>query len=373
MALTKTVNYTQTIPVSLNFSNEVSGTTGVVRAEINYNKFAGRLNTPSGSGGVSGLIGCGALSITDMSMWFCEGTEAQVNDMLNQLKWIPATYADGNIQQDFMSADIQVSEEKGELYVLCNMNGTDPVVSVGDYLWVDTGGANDYKCLVVDIISYVGGHKAYYLMPDASLYDSPTVPNLSSYGSVLRDADGGTKVGDIIERGYTHPHGQYEISITITDDGSLHANGIVTLDGEWFVRAPIVGGTPVPVISGLAANTCSDLLSFGGTGHPDDELIAVQLLIKKHWNDPTFAGNVDEDRPDYVTDDSYGTFSKTTIGSNISTSSGIVRWHFFGRGVECNAALSNIIFKAPNDPKSCFIELRIMNGRHRIFRDRGYD
>lgn len=437
MALTKTVNYTQEVPQSLGFTNEITGTTGTVTATLQYNNKMGTLKS-SVNKELTKIYGCDAIG-GDWTggTWEIIGTEAEVNAALNALTWIPKTYADAALEQDAHSEHREVTDHEGEClfqiedrFGLFGASG----IAIGDPFYVRTVGVDNefldktaqYICTKIETtLSQTRVYGVYALPYELEkAIGNKRVQNrhklVKPYVSELIGPDGTTVIDFIIDYAIINPHGDSDISIDIFDDAVLHDSGIVSLVGSLFVPEPYWVTDPVAIVDG-SPGSCSVEFNMGTVAQANDDLLAVQLLFKRHQNDPNFDGVVQDsnnpplvgNKPSYIMDNSYGIISTARVGNRTSenfvptedipavgkTAAGItydleagewykkpeipgkdaipgkgsiVRWEFYGTPAECNRALSKLRVYSFND-SDFFIEARIVTGRSRIYRDRGYD
>lgn len=377
MALTKTVNYIQTVPQSLGFATELSGKTGTVTATFTFNNKMGSLSTSYSA--VSSLLhGCGTQE-ERANVWEISGTEAEVNAALDGLTWTPRVYADAAIQQDTASEHRTVTAHEGEaLFQVEDRFGLFSF-SVGDVFGVQTNTTLvEYTCTAVE--TTLSG-KRIYGTPNVDLggkCEGGATPNWADpipYTSELVILPN-TVVDNIVDYAIVNPHGNSTIDIQITDDGGV-TNDVLTLNGSFFVPEPYFTTYPANTILDVAGEDCSAPTVMGEIAQANNELVTVQLLFKRHQNDPAFDGDVALNKPSYITNNDYGQVNQAKVDNRVSQSydTGIVRWEFYGTPDQCTKALSKIrIVDNPcSSPKDFYIETRIVNGRARIYSERGYN
>lgn len=378
MSFNKTVNYVQNTPVSLGYANEVSGTTGNVTAKITWNAKGGRLNAET-INGVSANLGGQSCTPGFANTWFAEGTEAEVNDLLNGLIWYPKAYEDANIEQDFLTADREISEYQGELLLQCDFSDSANLIAEGQTVLISKG--TPYAIYVEYLVTRVDSdlERIYVVLKDG--YANNEAYNGGSYKNnpVLYSSklcnDSREPYGYIIDAAIINPHGDYNIYVEIRDDVDLHDSGITKVKGSLFVKEPYFTERPPASYSSNGLNTWTPI-PLGTVAQDDEQFISVQLLIKRAFNDPAFDGDDLTNKPSYVEDSSYACFNEVRVNGRISTAypDGVVRWVFFGTPADCSIALQQLeIYSPPSNAKSFFIETRIVNGRARIYNDRGYD
>ena len=368
MALTKTVNYTQETPQSLGYSAEITGTTGVVTAKIQYNGKMGRLNTGQYGSSYSFLHG-DVLCDEVGNEWEIVGTEADVNAALNGLIWNPRTYPASAETQDAFTEHRAVGNEEGEVLFQVEDRISNFNLVVGDSFQVQTA---IYTCTKIE--TTLSGKRIYGVL---DLDYSGTSTHLSpiTYTSVLINLTGPLTIDNVIDYAIINPHGDSDINIQIYDDAGLHDSGITGLVGSLFVPEPYFLTDAPNTVQSLGDNVWVTF-DMGTVAQSNNELISIQLLMKRFVADPLFDGDVPKNKPSYITDGSYGTFSVVQVANRKSRClpGGIVQWEFYGTPAECNAALSRVRFKPPlNNDRDFYIERRIVNGRSRIYDDRGYN
>ena len=377
MALTKTVNYTQTIPQSLGFSSELTGTTGTVTATLTFNNKMGSLTT-SYTTVSSYLHGCGTQK-ERANVWTITGTEAEVNSALDGLTWYPRVYDDAAIVQDTASEHRTVTDHEGEALFQVEDRYSLFSFAVGDVFGVRTGAEDvEYTCTAVE--TTLSGHRIYGTVNEdyGRECEATTPPHKLPvpYDSELLSLSPALVIDNIVDYAIVNPHGDSEIDVVITDDTGTFATGTVTLDGSFFVPEPYFSVDPATTITDTMSD-CSDPVAMGEITQANNEYVTVQLLFKRHQNDPDFDGDVSKNKPSYITDDSYGMINQAKVDNRVSQSydTGIVRWEFYGTPDQCTKALANIRVIDPpcSASEDFYIETRIVNGRARIYHERGYN
>ena len=371
MALTGTVNYTQTIPQSLGYgASEVTGSAGTVTAKITYNAKMGRLNT--GVYGASESFMHGAATCDELGgEWEISGTETDVNLALAALKWIPRTYDDAAIVQDTKAMDRAYADHKGEALFEVEDRLVIFNFSIGEVFAVYTGADYiDYVCTKIESTKsgkriYGVYTKDYTLNTDyttVSLYDSVLV----KYGPTL-------EIDNVVDYAIINPHGNSDLDIVINDNGG-DAFYTTTLNGSLLAAEPYFSVAPPTVVVGNGLGLWSDAVSFGTVEIIGDEYVTVQLLLKRDQNDPAFDGDVVKNRPSYITDDTYGLFSVTRIGNTQAACfdpGSEVRWEFYGTAAQCTLALKYLQFNSLG--ADVYIETRLIVAESRIYNHRGYN
>lgn len=362
MALTKTVNYTQNVPVDLGYNNEISGTTGRVTVVIDFETKAGSLNVPSSGIANSVVISQECGDLMNFKKWQVSGTEAEVNAVLNNLFWYPAVYEAYNEVQDSNSADRVYAEHKGEVLLETENNNA---LSVGDTFYLSlnpepgAGLAYPYKAVAME--NTKSQYRVYGMGLQIDIEDLEPYKYALISDGVARDF-----INDV---SITNPNGRYELKINVSDDNGEYTNATTTLVGSLFVAEPYFTVDPPTFIDSVSSGWYP--LNLGQVAQTDDELIEVQVLLKRLPADPLFDGDVTTNKPSYILDDSYGCFNTVRVGSRRSAyGTGPVRWSFYGTPAQCNAALNAVEIRV-NSAREFIIETRIINSRSRIYYTRG--
>ena len=190
--------------------------------------------------------------------------------------------------------------------------------------------------------------------------------------------------------------------ITNTDIPAFEETGTITFVGSFFIAEPEFTTLPPTTISAATPNTWYGT-DMGRIDQADGNYQSVQYLFKCLENDPMYLGvasytslpgypsggtedeklqfvgdaiyaKIEKDFAAYVTNDAYGLMGRTQVNQRISStySNGVVRWNFYGTPEECNTAMQrSTYFRPPNFNKDFAIETRIVNGRTRIYSNRG--
>lgn len=377
MALTKTVTYTQTQPVSLGFANEVVGTTGTVTVNIDYLVGMGKLST--GTYGASKSVASGIANYTGNSgKWTITGTLADVNAALNDLKWQPRTYPDANIVQD-PRAPRAYTDYNGEL-VLEIYDPTDFIgqnaLSFSQLTFPDATGAS------LEITRLVAGAVANTWLVHCIVKGRDLVDGFSQNSKLTRNTttfryastSNGSVYFPIFDYSFQNPVGESNLAISVLDDGSVHDSGTVSLTGEYLVPMPTFTQNPPAT---LTYSAFMNNIGMGTVANSTNELIGVQLLAKRYPSDPTFDGDVATNTPSYITDNTYIKFGNVTIDNRSSKTfdDGLIRWEFYGTPSQCSQALeevSGITTKYNNTTSyDFFLETRIITSKARVNYSRG--
>ena len=394
MALTKTVNYTQEIPQALGYSAEITGTAGVVTAKIQYNNKMGRLKTGTYGSSESFIWGNGTCAGLGNN-WEISGTETDVNAALNDLVWYPRTYDDAAITQDNLAVDRLVTDHKGEVLIEVEDRASNFSFVVGDDYAIYNGSAYiELVCTKVE--TTLSGKRIYGVY--ANEYD--LVPGYdgitaSMYDSKLTSLTPTVEIDNIVDYAIVNPHGDSDLVIEILDGVSAHDAGTTTLVGALLVPEPYFVTPPPTTIAGVGGDAWTVGVSFGEIAQDNNEMVVVQLLLKRDQNDPDFSGvsypndhpdypgtdpdtvgDVTKNKPSYITDESYGVFSVARVNDRQArcvSEAGEVRWEFYGTPAQCNNALKYLQFYQKAPYRDFYIETRLITGRSRIYNHRGYN
>ena len=414
MSITRTINYTQNIPVTLGFTNYISETVSrniEVKFEfttpnsdakmgvIYFDDVTGVTQTYDGNTIDENIFG--TISIT--------GPVADVNIALNSAMFQNHFYDCENISQNFLSLNrILPNDFRGEMQIQINPDVVHGL-GLGDACCISSVGivpeSTRYYVTAIDSTNsptriwliYSGG----YLESDkyfSSAYKDPAIGNYLQTGT-------GTNIAPIIDISYNNPHGFLNVITTITDldTSTIEETGVLEVYGSFFINEPEFTTLPPTSISAATPNTWTNNLGMGAIAQSEDNYQSIQYLIKYLENDPMYlgvaaytslpgypsSGTVDAqlafigaaidtkaglDTAVYVTNDTYGMFGTTQVGNRISESYSTdeVRWSFYGTPTECNDALrTSSYFRPPILTKDFSVETRIVNGRTRIYSKRG--
>ena len=374
MALTKTVNYTQETPQALGYSTEITGTTGVVTAKIQFNNKMGRLKTGVYGASESFIHGNGTCAGLGNN-WEISGTETDVNAALDDLVWYPRTYDAGAIAQDVKAIDRDPGDHKGEILIEVEDRASNFSFAVGDDFAIFT--SPDYiEFVCTKTEETLSGKRIYGVLKAEYDLTAEDYTNVVMYDSKLVQLTPTLEIDNIVDYAVINPHGDSDLVIEILDDAVQHATGTTTLDGALLVPEPYFTTPPPTTITGVGGDDWTVGVSFGEVAQVNNEMVTVQLLLKRDQNDPLFDGDVVKNKPSYVTDESYGVFSVSRVNDRQSqcvTAAGEARWEFYGTPAQCNSALKYIQFYQKTPYKDVYIETRLITGRSRIYNNRGYN
>jgi hypothetical protein len=372
--LNKTVNYTQNVPVNLGYNNPITDV-GSINVQIQFRDKMGKFET-STIDGVSSTIYNPGSSFGTMT-WAVTGSASVVNKHLNSLTWTPASYEAAAIEQDFLSIDRDPGDHRGE--ILIEYDG-DPFVTPFTSFTVS---AHPNLYIVTKTENTLSQNRIYGVL--GTPYNGemcltpPVFDNVSIYSNTITI---GSQTRRILDYAVVNPHGDLNLAYSITVNGSATYNGTISLVGQFLIAEPRFVTKPVGTFLSSSAKT--QYIPLGTVAQDQNQLISVQLLMKRNINDPLFDGDYGQHRPSYIKDHSYGRFSTVFVGERQSEAydSGEVRWSFYGTPEQCNTALSQVRYIQPAQtfcgtvtmtPRDFYLETRIVNGKSRIYHTRGYD
>lgn len=394
MAFTKTINYTQNVPVSLGFNNYLTGAAAQVR--FNFSDPQGDANMGSIDFGVTTGItkldtGRSPDEIINNDI-FISGTLSALNACLNSATFVNHYYEAENITQDYLSLNRTLpGDYRGEVEVMI-APGAVHGLSVGSICRIEGAGRH----LVTKIQSDAFGTRLWlifrfnYQMDDN--YYSGLRKNVA-IGKQLQ-TDGSVNISPIIDISFANPRGQFVVPVTIFDStGVTIDTGTITFIGSAFVAEPVFVTNPADTYSTSTLESSYTLTNFGSISQANDNYQSVQILLKLYENDPLYSGNTytgsdiaqlqtlgnaidakaKTNAAVYIQNNTDFLLNKVQVDDRVSSTptAGVVRWHFYGTPAECNVALSKIGFWRYTNPKDINAELRVVNGRTRIYNSRG--
>lgn len=378
MALTKTINYIQQQPISLGYTTEINGASGVVKVTILYNGKMGRLTVGAAGVTASMLSGCAAEE-GYAGRWTVEGTQNDVNTALNALSWIPKVYDDVAIVQTYDTEFREYADFKGEVQLEISDRLGNFAFVVGDtFKIVDpVSGTSIYTTTRVDTTLTAGARiwgtlDDDYLISDAS--GSPYKTITPGSATLLDEND--LIIDYISDYGIVNAAGKTLLEVTVTENGgSPFSTDTVTMDGSFLAKEPYFSvAPPVSIVGGTyECYRWTYDLDLGTIAQDDNQIITVQLLMKRSENDPLFDGDIEKDKPSYIADTTYGAFSTVRLQDRQSKfyPDEIVRWEIMGKPADCNLALKQIQFYEPAVVRDFLIEVRIISSRTRISNSKG--
>jgi hypothetical protein len=425
MAITRTINYTQNVPVSLGFSNYIN-TTPSRNVRVSFGFDSTQTDSKMGTvifsetPNVEILYGRKTSLDTIFGNVTIEGPVADVNTCLNSAQFKNHFYDAENLDQDFLSLNRALpTDRQGELQIQINA-GASLSLAVGAECRISTALSNITFDGVFTVMAIDSSNSAIRLWltyrgdygVDDKYYSSnyknvsistETVPcYLQTYA--------GTNIAPITDVSYNNPHGQFASTVSIKNATTFatEESGTITYSGSFFIAEPTFSTAPpatFPDNVTLAGywSTTNLTSTYAQIAQADDNYQSVQYLIKCLENDPKYLGvtaytalvgypsggtadaqlafigaaidnRASKDVPTYITDESYGLFGVNQVNDRISVSytTGEVRWNFYGLPSECNYAFKNTTyFRPPTNDKDFAVETRIVNGRTRIYSSRG--
>lgn len=410
MSLTKTVNYTQNVITSLGYSNELTTTPSrTVEVRIsNYYPRMGRIIFPETAGVTISEYGYNSDG-TNAAINSIIGEVSAVNTCLNGAQYVSHFYECDNIEQNFLTQDRQLpADHKGELLVQIPPNTTHGL-SNGDYVRFSSssvgGSWGAYKITKIDGTNcptrFWMSFDGYYDIDD--IYFSGSRKTIAIGDNLLKASDNSV-LGPVIDLAYCNCHGDFIMHVDLYESGSVTASGTLSFVGSFYVPEPTFTSEPPTSISATPEGW-NDLPIMGQIAQADNGYQSVQVLFKSLENDPLYLGVTDysllpgypssgtnldklsfigatieakakKSTPAYSTSTSYGNYGlmgTTRVGSRISKcpNTGIIRWHFYGTPSECNQALNDMQYFRLGNNSDFSLEIRIVNGKHRIYRNRG--
>lgn len=425
MSFTRTINYTQNIPVSLGFSNYLTAPgTDVLTVEFDWldlgsDSKMGITVFPE-TAGVTQVARSQSSDTTIFGVSKIVGQTTALNTCLNGAMFQNHFYEADNVVQNFLSQDRTLpSDFRGEVQIqipadtvhglsigsVCRITNSGryvvtkiDAVNSGIRIWCAFRG--DYE---INDLYYSSPYKSVAICKDSAgntITASGTVTK--SYTSAYLQTEGSVNIAPICDISYCNPHGDFSIIVRIYDAvGTQIDSGTLNFVGSFFIAEPTFLTTAGTISAPTPEQVYS--LSMGTIDQVDDNYQSVQILFKYCENDPAylnvaaytqlsgypssgstaqqlfFIGQQIENKaklniPTYVTGTAVGTCGINQVGDRISTApdDGIFRWYFYGTPDECNSALDKIYYYRPAGVAKDFnAEVRIVNGRTRIYNSRG--
>ena len=347
---------------------------GNVTAKIDYNNKMGRLKTGiygSSESFIHGDATCAGLG----RHWEISGTATDVNAALDDLVWYPRTYDAGAITQDHLAIDRDPGDHKGEILVEVEDRASNFSFAVGDDYAIYNG-AGYINLICTKVETTLSGKRIYGVLVDEYDLTSDPFTTVPMYTSQLVSLTPTLVIDNIVDYAIVNPHGDSDLVIEILDDAVQHSTGTTTLEGALLVPEPYFTTAPPTTIAGVGGDVWTTAVSFGEVAQVNNEMITIQLLLKRDQNDPLFDGDVVINKPSYITDESYGVFSIARVNDRQArciSEAGEVRWEFYGTPAQCNSALKYLQFYQKTPYKDFYIETRLITGRSRIYNHRGYN
>lgn len=425
MAITRTINYTQNIPVSLGFSNILTASASTVLSVVFNFESSSKMGTFlfDDTAGVTKAYQSASNDQIVMPTITLTGTTSALNTCLNSGMFQNHYYECENIEQGFLSQDRALpSDGRGEVQIQipkdcvhglsvgsnCQIKLTNSDVGVFTVTAIDNSNSATRLWLIFN--SNYGIFDTFF----GSMYKNAVITrdnagNASQTGTVTKSYTAcylaeytGTIIAPICDLSYNNPHGNFIVNASVYQGASLIDSGTISFNGSFFIAEPTFTSLPPNSISAPQA-AAFYTLNMGAIAQTNNNYQSVQLLMKYLENDPAylnvssyselsgypatgtenqknqFIGDAINAKaslniPRYAENLSLGLFGNIQINDRISESptTGVVRWHFYGTPSECNSALSKIsYFRAPAMQNDFAIEIRIVNGRTRIYNSRG--
>ena len=426
MAITRTINYTQNVPITLGFSNYLTDSTATSIEFYFGEPFKAQMGFISVSPTSGVTVTNQSTSMSANSPYFIStmlsGTMSAMNTALNTAIFQNHFYEADTLTQDFLSQNRTLpSDWRGELQIQINSNVAHGL-SVGSYCQLSSSLSYDYAVTKIDStnggtriwLSYVNNYdisttytsnaqSLVGICSDAAGNAPQTGTATKSYNSFYLQTASGTNIAPITDVSYNNPHGDFSITVNVRNSsGTIIETGVISFVGSFFIAEPTFSISNASFINSYAPTTFT-LCNFGQIAQTNNNYQSVQLLMKYAMNDPQYlnvsvytslsgypsTGTTDQqlqfigdainakaalEIPRYIIDTSYGTFTMVQIGNSVSLSptTGVVSWYFYGTPADCNAALQNIYYyRPPGFGREFNVEVRIVNGRTRISSSRG--
>jgi hypothetical protein len=420
MAITRTINYTQNVPITLGFSNYLSNATTASVEFLFSNSSKAQMGYISTTATAGVSVVNKTFSTSTSSPYFTSttlyGTMANLNTALNTALYQNHFYEADTTTQDFLSQNRTLpSDWRGEFQIQINPNIAHGL-SVGSLCQLSSSLGYDYTVTKIDssnsatriwfiyannydlsTVNYNNAHSLVGISNDAAGNAPQTGTVTKTYNSYYLQTSTGTNIAPINDISYNNPHGDYSITMNIKDgSGTVLETGTISLSGTFFIAEPTFSSLPPTSISATSLDTVA-ICNFGQIAQTNSNYQSVQVLMKYAMNDPQYL-NVSSysllngyngtlqfigdainakaslDVPRYIIDESYGTFTTVNINNSVSVSppTGIISWYFYGTPADCNYALTNVYYyRPPAMSKDFNVEIRIVNGRTRIYGSRG--
>ncbi len=377
MPFTRTVSYTQNVPVSIGWASYMnpSPSRNVVvvfdfAATLADSKM-GQINIPETTG-VAITLGQYTADENVYGQIRLEGEVSAVNTALNNATYSSKFYPVENLDQAALSQFRLSGDARGELCVQINPTVThglsagsfvrfstvpSPNNVTGQFQVTAVDGTNSPSRIWMAFRGGYGTNEAYYggsyksvsTSRDSVLNALQTAPATKTYTINYLQTSAGVNIAPVVDVWYCNPHGSISIGCIIID-GTTEVN-TYNFNGTFFTPEPSFTSTPVATVAATTGDTWYPNLVFGTIAQADDNYQNVQLAIKLYENDPlylnvssyanlngypttpgptlitdqlTFIGNAIDakalgDIPTYVVDNSYGMFSYVQVGERIAT------------------------------------------------------
>lgn len=405
MAITRTINYTQNVPITMGFSNVV---TSSAAASVYINYWDANADNKMGSiyfdetAGVS--ITYYGIS-TDPTVFrgiTLTGNQADLNTCLNTAYYKNHFYSAELVAQDLISQNrLLPTDCRGEMQIEISPDCVHGL-NVGDYCRLPNAG----RYLVTKIDSTNSAIRMWlafrgdYNQNDTYFASAYKLPAIGNYLQTINSVN----ITPIIDISYNNPHGDYNVSMTVYDSANTTLDsGVISFVGSFFIAEPYFSTQPSSTLALVTPDNSYPFNLGSVIAQADNNYQSLQLLLKYYENDPSYLGvtvhtalpgypsggtadaqlqfigdainaKAKMSTPAYVTDNTMGQFGNGQVDVRISTSpaSGVVRWHFYGTPAECNTAVKVMTYYRPASvTKDLKLETRIVNGRTRIYSARG--
>lgn len=419
MPFTRNINYTQNVPVSLGFVvshfNPSPSRTVTARFVLDqYYPCGGQMGYVSIPDDPALTIQSGrsAVNSSGSASLVITGPVANVNAALAAATWVSRAYDIEDVDQDVMALDRSVGNYQGEMQIQLPANVDTTALVVGNQLRFSTipGTGTSYQFTItkvdftnIPVRVWCIFNRDYNLadLHLANTYKTVKITT-STTSTCFAQTVGGVNIGPVIDMSFSNAQGYISILFREEDGGTV--DNIINLNGSPLMAEPVFTTSPATSTSASSTNTWYNLSSIGQISQADNNFQSIQILVKALENDPNyldvtdytslpgypssgtdiqkaqFIGDAIDAKaslciPKYITDNSYGTFGDGQVNDRASvstTATGHVRWSYYDTPAGINANASRVYYYRPAGfIKDFKIEVRIVNGRTRIYSSRG--
>lgn len=421
MSFTRTINYTQNVPVNLGFTNYLNPTPSrTVTCTFVVDYYAAGLNlgniiVPT-TAGVTVKTGRAGINGSSSGSTVLTGEVSAVNTALNGCEWISNFYEIEDVDQDFLALTRSFGNQKGEMQIQIPSAADISSMPIGTAVTFSTmtgGTGAPYQFTVTKIDTVNSATRLWliynrdYKLSDeyfSGVYKNVNVTTTPANVCYLKTV-AGVNIAPVIDIAYGNPQGTIQTLFRVNDGATVEDNSL-TLAGSPQIAEPTFSSLPPTSVATGSPQTWYQLSSqFGTIAQADNNYQSVQLLFKASTNDPKYLGVTDYtllpgypsggttdaqllfignainalaslDIPTYIKDKTYGAIGDTQVDLRASVSyvndNQEVRWSYYDTPAGCNDALSRVFYWRPTGFNKDFnIETRIVNGKSRIYANRG--
>lgn len=421
MAFTRTVNYTQNVPVSLGFSNYLNPSpsrTVTCSFVLDFTNVGGlnmgNIVVPTVAG-VSVRTGRAAINGSGSGTTIITGEVSAVNTALNGSQYVSNFYDIEDVDQDFLALTRSFGDQKGEMQIQIPSTTDVSTLTVGTAVTFSTmtGGSGDpyqFTITKIDTVSsatriWLIYNRDYKLSDEyfSSVYKNVNVTTTVANVCYLKTI-AGVNIAPVIDVSYGNPQGTISTLFRVTDGATVEDNTLI-FAGSPQIAEPTFATPPSNTILASATQSWNQLTSLGTIAQADNNYQSIQLLFKALINDPKYlgvtdytalpgypsGGTIDQQLlfvgnainalasisiPVYIKDKSYGAIGDSQVDLRASVSyvndNQEVRWSYYDTPAGCNTALGRVYYWRPTTLNKDFgLEIRIINGKSRIYSTRG--